>query len=97
MHTSGVRVSSAEGCNQGTAILFNEFKGRIQIQFVIFPYIGDVQAIWGFFQLRVDNKIVEIHKSKDAGERCLVYLLDLYLAKIPQCAKDKGTFYCKPL
>ena len=51
----------------------------------------------GFFQLHVDNKSVEIHKNKDAGERCLVYLLDLYLSKIPQRAKDKDIFYCKPL
>ena len=27
----------------------------------------------------------------------MVYLLDLYLAKIPQHAKDKELFYCKPL
>ena len=47
------------------------------------------------FNLHVN--IVEIHESKDAGERCLVYLLDLYLAKIPQYAKDKDIFYCKPL
>ena len=51
----------------------------------------------GFFQLHVDNKIVEIHENKDAGEQCLVYLLDLYLSKIPQRAKDKDIFYCKPL
>ena len=43
----------------------------------------------GFFQLYVDNKSVKIHKNKDAGERCLVYLLDLYPSKIPQRAKDK--------
>ena len=51
----------------------------------------------GFFQLYVDNKIVEIHENKDAGERCLVYLLDLYLSKILQRAKDRDIFYCKPL
>ena len=51
----------------------------------------------GFFQLHVDNKNVVIHENKDAGGRCLVYLLDLYLPKIPQLAKDKDIFYCKPL
>ena len=51
----------------------------------------------GFFQLYVGNKSVEIHKNKDAGEQCLVYLLHLYLSKIPQRAKDKDIFYCKLL
>ena len=37
----------------------------------------------GLFQLYVDNKIVEIHESKDTGEQCFVYLLNLFLAKIP--------------
>ncbi|XP_065893392.1 uncharacterized protein [Dysidea avara] len=36
---------SEEGCYQGTAILFNEFAGNIQMVFMIFPYVGGVQAI----------------------------------------------------
>ena len=46
----------------------------------------------GFYQLHVDNKRVEILKNPEAGRRCLVSLLDLYLEKLPPEAKEKGIF-----
>ena len=46
----------------------------------------------GFYQLHVNNKRVEILKNPEAGRRCLVSLLDLYLEKLPPEAKEKGIF-----
>ena len=51
----------------------------------------------GFYQLGVENKRVPIYRNKDVGERCLVSLLDLYIAKLPDEAKEADVFYCRPL
>ncbi len=44
-------------------------------------------------QLRIENKIVEIHENEP---RCLVFLLDHYLAKLPKYALDADVFYLRP-
>jgi len=46
--------------------------------------------------LNVGNKVVPIYASAAAGERCLVYLLDLYLSKQPSIAFEKDVMYWKP-
>ena len=51
----------------------------------------------GFYQLDTENKNVEIYKNITDSKRCLVSLLDLYFSKLPQSAKDKDIFYCRPL
>ena len=51
----------------------------------------------GTDQLGVQNKNVEIHMNLSNKKRCLVSLLDLYFAKLPQTAKAKDLFYCRPL
>ena len=51
----------------------------------------------GFYQLQVENKGVSIFKNDAAGERCLVFLLDLYLQKLPQSAIKSDVFYCRAL
>ncbi|MCG8623494.1 MAG: DUF3504 domain-containing protein [Proteobacteria bacterium] len=51
----------------------------------------------GFYQLGVENKCVPIYRNREAGERCLVYLLDLYISNIPDEAKEADLFYCRPL
>ena len=51
----------------------------------------------GFYQLSVQNKNLEIHKDLSDKKRCLVSLLDLYFAKLPQTAKAKYLFYCRQL
>ena len=37
------------------------------------------------------------HANPAAGERCLVYLLDLYISKLPDNAFEEGIFYHRPL
>ena len=46
--------------------------------------------------LRVINKNVPIYACEKSGERCLVYLLDLYLSKLPPSALEKDIFYIRP-
>ena len=48
-------------------------------------------------QLHLQSKVVPIYACPDAGERCHVFLLDLYLRKLPQEAIQKDVFYVRPL
>ena len=49
-----------------------------------------------FKQLHV-KKVVPIHFCPQAGERCPVSLLDKYLSRLPEEAKEKDVFYVQPL
>ena len=51
----------------------------------------------GFNQLDVPHKVVHQYEDPRAGPRCHVFLLDLYLSKIPDRAKDQDIFYMRPL
>ena len=51
----------------------------------------------GLKQLRVENKSVPILATPEAGNKCHVHILDLYLSKLPPIAKDKDIFYLRPL
>ena len=48
-------------------------------------------------QLNLKNKVITHYARPDLGERCLVYLLKLYLSKLPKVAYDKDIFYWKEL
>ena len=63
----------------------------------IYTENGSKNRSGGFYQFHLDNKSVLISKNADAGDRCLVSMLDLYLSKLPPAAKAKDIFYCKPL
>ena len=50
-----------------------------------------------FKKLRVPNKVVPVYACPEAGERCAVFLLDLYISKLPPEAFTKDIFYARPL
>ena len=50
-----------------------------------------------FKQLRVHSKVVPVYSCPEAGQRCPVYLLDLYISKLPEEAKEKDLVYVRPL
>ena len=47
--------------------------------------------------VEIQNKVVPIYSSLQAGERCHVHVLDLYLSKLPKDAIDRDIFYIRPL
>ena len=50
-----------------------------------------------FKQLHVKEKEVPIYACPEAGDRCPVYLLDMYISKLPPEAVEKDIFYLRPL
>ena len=51
----------------------------------------------GFAQMRVTNKVVPIFPNPKVGERCHVYILDLYYSKLSPTAFERDNFYLQPL
>ena len=47
-------------------------------------------------RLKVQNKDVPMYANPEAGERCFVRLLDLYLAKLPPFAFENDILYLRP-
>ena len=45
----------------------------------VYVETGSKNRSGGLKELNVENKVVPVYASAAAGERCLVYLLDLYL------------------
>ena len=50
-----------------------------------------------FKKLHVANKTVPVFACPEAGERCPVHILDLYLSKLPQAAIENDVFFVKAL
>ena len=50
----------------------------------------------GRHQLNLQNKTVVQYARPELGDRCHVYLLELYISKLPVSALQKDTFYMKP-
>ena len=50
-----------------------------------------------FKKLHTKSKVVPVFACPEVGERCPVYLLDLYLSKLPTEAFEQDIFYLRPL
>ncbi len=57
---------------------------------------GSKNRSGGLAELRVENKTVPCYSVPDQSPRCLVYLLDLYIGKLPLYATSNDVFYCRP-
>ena len=57
---------------------------------------GSKNRSGGLKEINLENKVVPVYASTAAGERCLVYLLDLYLQKLPALAFERDVFYWQP-
>ena len=62
----------------------------------VYVETGSKNRSGGLKEMNVDNKVVPIYACPAAGERCLVYLLDLHLSKLPSIAFEKDVLYWKP-
>ena len=43
------------------------------------------------------DKVVVHYANSSLGERCFMYLLDLYISKLSPKAVEKDLFFCKPV
>jgi hypothetical protein len=52
---------------------------------------------WSIKQLHIRKKVVPIYSCPQAGDQCPVSLLDKYISRLPEEAKEKDIFYVRPL
>ena len=57
---------------------------------------GSKNRSGGLSQLRIDNKCVPCYAVPEMTPQCLVFLLDLYLSKLPEFAFKQNILYCRP-
>ena len=44
----------------------------------------------------MEHEVVTVVVNKEVRERCPLYVLDKYIEKLPQKAKEMYLFYCRP-
>ena len=66
-----------------------------QIDCVEYSEHGSKNRPGGRHQLNLHNKTVVQYARPELGERCHVYLLQLYLSKLPESAFQRDIFYMK--
>ena len=74
----------------------SQFKRSFKPDCFTFIEHGSKNRSGGLQQLKIDNKCVPCYAVPDESPRCLVYLLDLYLEKLPLAAFEKDILYCRP-
>ena len=67
------------------------------LEFVEYVEHGSKNRPGGRKQLNLENKKVRQYARPELGSRCHVYLLKLYLSKLPPGLDESSVFYCKPL
>ena len=62
----------------------------------VYVETGSKNRSGGLKEINLQNKVVPVYASPAAGERCVVYLLDLYLSKLPPIAFERDVLYWQP-
>ena len=91
------KVCCLRGGQEQRELKISQFERFNNPERYVYSEHGSKNRNGGFYQLDIENKNVEIYKNTTDSKRCLVSLLDLYFSKLPQSAKDKDIFYCRPL
>ena len=75
----------------------SESDSGIVVEFVEYTEHGSKNRPGGKKQLNLENKTVRQYAQSSSRERCHVYLLKLYLSKLPPSDQERSAFYYKPL
>lgn len=74
----------------------SQFKRLENPDCYVYTEHGSKNRSGGLAQLKVDNKSVPCYSVPDKVPKCLVFLLDFYLAKLPPYATKEDVLYCRP-
>ena len=67
------------------------------LEFVEYVEHGSKNRPGGRKQLNLENKKVHQYARPEFANRCHVFLLKLYISKLPDGLHENSVFYCKPL
>ena len=62
----------------------------------VYVETGSKNKQGGINDIRQENKIVPMYANPSIGSRCHVHLLDVYLSKLPEGARQRDLFYVRP-
>ena len=91
------------GGNEHRLLRFSQFNRetavleRKEVACYVYTEQGSKNHSGGIGQLHLHNKVVRHFQVPEAGCRDYVYILDLYLKKVPIEAIEKENFYVRPL
>ena len=74
-----------------------KFLSLLDVKILMYTENGSKNRSGGLYQLKVENKCVPLMANAQLGTRCHVYLIDLYISKLPEKAREMDCFYMKPL
>ena len=74
----------------------NPSKPNETIECLVYSEHGSKNRPGSTHQVHLANKQVVHYANSSLGERCFVYLVQLYMSKLPLKAIEKDQFYCKP-
>ena len=79
------------------ALKLSQLQRRTQPDHYIYSENVSKNRNGSFKQLHIKNKTVPIFACAEASDRCPVYLINLYISKLPQKAVKSDLFYVCPL
>ena len=79
------------------ALKLSQLQRRTQPDHYIYSENVSKNRNGSFKQLHIKSKTVPVYACPEAGVKCPVYLLDLYISKFPLKAVENDLFYVRPL
>lgn len=74
----------------------NPHDAQEKIKCLTYTEHGSKNRPGSLHHVHLANKVVHHYANSSMGICCYVYLMDLYISKLPAKAKEKDIFYCKP-
>ena len=79
------------------ALTLSQLERRTQPDHFVYTENVSKNRNGSFKQLHVKSKTVPVYTCPEAGVKCPVHLLDLYISKLPPKAVEDDIFYARPL
>ncbi len=90
------KVCCLRGGEEQRSLKISQFSRSYEPDAYTYTETGSKNRSGSAAQLNLENKIVKIHSTPENHPRCVVFLMDLYLSKLPSYAFENDIFYLKP-
>lgn len=85
------------GRDEHRSLKVSQFERKYSPDSYVYTEHGSKNRNGGLSHIRIKNKIVPVFANPEAGDRCVVKILDTYLSKLPDRARKDDIFYMQPL
>ena len=85
------------GREEHRSLKVSQFERKYSPDSYIYTEHGSKNRNGGLSHIRLKNKVVPVFANPEAGDRCVVKILDVYISKLPSRAREEDIFYLQPL